>query len=174
MANVLPQRERIAVARRINVRFLFIGACFLAAGAVVALLALIPSLISVRIARASAESSVPAASPEDVNDDQAAANNAQKLIAVLKPLVQATTSPSEVVGKALAQRPAGIAITTITYTGGTPGKLVLSGTSATRDAVNAFRAALEHSGVFDSVSVPVAALVGAQEGEFTVTLSGSF
>ena len=37
-----------------------------------------------------------------------------------------------------------------------------------------YRDALSGSGRFVDVAVPVAALVGTQEGKFTITLSGSF
>ncbi len=155
-------------------RFLFIGSATLAAGACIAILALLPAIVSVRIARASLDAPLQESAHGNASADQAAAARAQALIGALRPIAQATSSPTDVISFALAQKPAGISITNITYTGGDKSEIVLSGMSGAREAVNTFRDALEKTGRFSSVVVPVAALVGTQDGRFTVTLSGSF
>ena len=173
MANVLPQPEKILVQSRTRSRYLFVTSIGIATSALVAILAILPAFMSVRIARASLESSVREAQGT-VKEEQTAALRTQNLIASLSPLLQATSSPTDALSLALAQKPAGISITTITYTGGAKGTLVLSGTSNNRDSVNAFRDALEKTQRFSNIAIPVAALVGTQEGRFTVTLSGVF
>lgn len=157
--------------KKVSARFLLVGALALALSALVAILALVPAYVSVRIARASLESSVQAAAKAQ-GSDQAISAKTQRLITALKPIANATSSPSDTVAKALEQKPAGLSITTITYTGGTKPTAVLTGESTRREAVNAFRDALEKTGAFPKIEVPVAALVGAQDGRFTMTLSG--
>ena len=173
MGNVLPQGEKIIVQSGMRARFLLTGSLVITGAACVAILSILPALISVRIARASLESSVQE-SQGSLKEERAAALRAQNLITALGPLVQATSSPIEALSVVLAQKPVGISLTTITYSGGAKGTLVLSGTSDGRDAVNAFRDALGKTGRFSNVAIPVAALVGTQGGRFTVTLSGVF
>lgn len=149
---------------------MLVGAGVIAAAALVAILAIMPAYISVRIARASVET---ASSPSDgpASADQEAAVRTQKLITSLAPVANATTSPTGALAAALAEKPAGLSITSITYASD-KSTLVLSGTASRREAVSALRDALEATGRFSSVAVPVAALVGAQEGRFTITLTG--
>ena len=157
--------------KRNSARFLLLGSLMFAAAAIVAILAILPAYVSVRIARAAVDSSAQQAAAESMTDDQNAAVRTQGLLTHLAPVVNATTSPSGALTIALAQKPADASITLITYASNAK-SLVLTGTSQRREAVNAFRDALEASGRFSSVAVPVAALVGAQDGRFTVTLSG--
>ncbi len=60
------------------------------------------------------------------------------------------------------------------YQSGEQGQIVIAGTASAREPVNDFRSALMATGLFDGVSVPVAALVGALEGNFSMTLTGKF
>jgi energy-coupling factor transporter transmembrane protein EcfT len=171
MANVIPREGLSKMQKRNTARFLLIGALMIGGAAVIAILAILPAYVSVRVARAALDSTNQGVGTESLGEDQAAAVRTQGLITNLSPIANATTSPVDALMTALAQKPAGISITTFTYTSGTK-TLLLTGTSQQREAVNAFRDALEASGRFGSVAVPVAALVGAQEGRFTVTLGG--
>lgn len=159
--------------RRMSARFLLIGSLMLAASAILAILAILPAYISVSISRATLESSTEAA-VQSPSGDQAAAQRTQSFITLLKPLASATSSPATTLVTALTQKPAGVSITSISFVGGAKQTLILSGVSSRREAVNQFRDALEKTGLFSSVAVPVAALVGTQEGRFTITLTGSF
>ncbi|MEK7509925.1 MAG: hypothetical protein AAB605_04435 [Patescibacteria group bacterium] len=170
MSNVLPLKYRSIEVGRLWTRFLFVGACVLTGGAIVALLALLPALISVRVARTNIHSSD---SARIASEDQSAAKRAQALLSVLNPIASATSSPTDALVVALAPRPADISIETITYTSDRS-SLVLSGVSERREAVSEYRDALEEIGRFSSVAVPVSALVGTQEGKFTITLTGRF
>lgn len=174
MSNVLPQSEKKAAQRRMRARFLFIGSCALGAGACVAILSIMPAIISLKIARAALDASHRDEAQGNPSEDQTAALRAQGLITALLPIANASSSPTAALSIALAQRPAGLSITAITYTGGAKGTLALTGTANRREDVSAFRDGLEKTGRFSKVEVPVAAILGTQEGRFTITLSGTF
>jgi Tfp pilus assembly protein PilN len=169
MANVLPPEEKKRVLREVRSRFVLTFAMTLLIGATVASLCLVPALISVRLAT----NSIPqdAELSQTVRDDQAKHARAFALVSALNPVVLATTTPSASVAAALAAKPAGVSVTGINYS---KGRLLLNGVSRDRQAVNDYREALEADTRFSSVSVPVAALVGTQDGRFTITLSGQF
>jgi Tfp pilus assembly protein PilN len=103
--------------------------------------------------------------------DQADILRAQSLLATLAPLTLATTTPSQVVAEALALRPKGVSVDHITYTSGS---VILDGTAASREGVNAYKKALGADARFTSVSVPLSDLTGAQGGHFSLTLLGNF
>lgn len=169
MANVIPREGLAKIQKRNTARFILIGSLMISAAASIAILAILPAYVSVQIARASVD-----AAAQDtaggLGEEQQAALRTQTLITHLLPIANATSSPTGAVTSALAQKPAGISITTISFTGSKT--ILLTGTSQNREAINAFREALEASEQFSSVAVPVAALVGAQEGRFTITLNG--
>lgn len=166
MANVLPT-ARTVLARRMRARFVIVCGLTLASAAVVAILSLLPTFISISVARAGLASQTQEGAPLE----QAEAARTLALIQTLNTFVS-TTSPSATLEGALALRPQGVSVTSVRYVSGKPASLVLSGTSARREGVNAYRDALVHDGRFGKVSVPVAALVGTQEGRFSITLSG--
>lgn len=170
MANVIPREGLSKIGKRNSARFLFVGACMSAAAAIVAILAIMPAYLSVRVARASVETAAQQ-SGGTATADQEAAVRTQGLITNLTPIANATTSPVGALDVALAEKPAGLSITSITYTSD-KSTIVLTGTASRREAVSALRDALEASKRFSTVAVPVAALVGAQEGRFTITLTG--
>ena len=172
MANVLPPQEKKNRERDVDARFITVGAGVVAAGALIAMLALLPAFISIHIARS-------ALAPEEnraaaSKDDQTKASRAQAMTAALSPLVAATSSPTSALSAALFLRPSGISITSIAYTKGEPSKIILTGTSKSREAINRFRDVLEKDSHFTGIAIPVSALVGTQEGKFTATLTGSF
>lgn len=165
MTNVLPN-SRTAV-RRLRARFAIVLGLTLAACALVALLALLPAFLSISIARAGLSSETGGEAPVE----QAEAARTLALIQTLNAFV-ATSSPSLTLEAALAIRPQGVSVNSVRYSGGASASLVLSGVSSRREGVNQYRDALLADGRFGKVSVPVAALVGTQEGRFSMTLSG--
>jgi Tfp pilus assembly protein PilN len=171
MANVIPREGLSKMQKRNSARFLLLGSFIFATAAVIAILAILPAYVSVRIARAAVDSAMQDSTSAGMGTEQAAAVRTQTLITNLTPIANATSSPTDTLSVALSLRPAGISITTITYTGGSKSSILLTGTSERREAVTAFRDALQASGRFSNVAVPVAALVGTQEGRFTITLS---
>jgi hypothetical protein len=166
MSNVLPTAQKKIEVRRFRLRILAMGAAVIALGGVVASLSLLPALISIRIAESSVTSSVAEASAKE---DQAQAFRAQNIIDATMPLATATTSPMDILFFALAEKPVGVSVTGMTVS---KESIMLSGESGSRVAINMYRDALDASGRFGSVVVPVSALVGTQDGRFTITLSG--
>lgn len=166
MANVLPHARTILL-RRMYARLIIVVGLTLAGMALIAILALLPAYIATSVARAGV-SSVESAS---ASEEQVEAARALALIQTLRQFAT-TTDASSVLLDALARAPEGVAITAIRYNGGDSASFVLSGTSARREGVNRYRDILLADQRFGSVTVPVAALVGTQEGRFSITLSG--
>lgn len=173
MANVIPKEGLLSLRRRMNARLMLVGALVMLIAALLGIIAILPAYISINVSRAALESSTEAET-QSPSEDQAAAKQAQGLITLLTPLAIATSSPATALETALSQKPVGVSITSISFVGGAKRTLMLSGISSRREAVNQFRDALEKTGLFSSVAVPVAALVGTQDGRFTVTLTGTF
>ncbi len=169
MANVLPIEEKKRVLRTLRARFITVTALVLLLGATLAALALSPAILSVRLAQANLPSDETLS--ETARDDQAKHARAFALVGALGPIANSTSSPVGMFTAALAEKPASVHITSINYS---RGRLILSGDGGTRQAMNAYKEALETSGSFTTVEVPVAALVGTQEGRFTITLTGAF
>ena len=168
MSNVLPAEAKKTLDRRARSRAIFVTGLAGLVAAAVAALALAPTFISIAAARASLD----APSADEVTgarDDQAKARRAQALVDALESVL-ATTTPSQSLATALELRPAGITVTAATYQSAQRA-IVLTGEAARRESVSAYRDALEKSGSFAGVDIPVAALAGTQDGRFTVTLS---
>ena len=138
--------------------------------ALVSLIALLPAFISVRIAGAALQKSDSEVAPQ-VREDQKKQGRAIALVNALLPIATATTSPSQAAITAISLKPAGMRINSLSYKKGT---VVVIGIADKREAISAYRDALEKSGQYTSVAVPIAALVGSQEGRFTITLTGAF
>lgn len=169
MANVLPIEEKKRVMRAARSRFVLTASLALLISAAIALASLLPALISVRLAKSAIPEEAPLSG--EARDDQAKHARALALTTAISPIVLATTTPSASVVAALSARPAGVSVTSVSYS---KGRLLITGTSRDRQAVNDYREALETDARFTSVSVPVAALIGTQDGRFTITLGGSF
>ena len=170
MSNVLPPLEKQKLLRRMRKRYTFVGVMVLVGGALLASIALIPSLIAVRSAENALAAEIHELSPQ-AKDDQTKQTRAQALLLALGPIAQATTSPSTTLSSALGLRPAGVTVSSISYK---KGEITLTGVAQNREGVSDYRDALQGIGIFKSVTVPVAALVGTQEGRFTMTLTGNF
>lgn len=173
MANVLPTQARKAVLRRLNARFIAVGSLALSLAAMIAILALSPSLVSVYAARG-ALISPPSTDTSTLREDQLASTRTRLMVQLLSPVAASTSSPSGAIAEVIAVQPESISISQMQYSRGSPAKLTLSGVSSRREAVNNYRNALSEIGMFSDISVPVAALVGTQEGRFTMTLTGDF
>lgn len=169
MANVLPTEEKKRVLRDVRSRFVLTAACVLLTGALIATACLSPAVISVMLAINGLPQEEQLS--DTTRDDQIKQARAVALVAALNPIISATTTPSSSVIAALSVKPAGVSVTSLSYS---KGRLLLSGVSRDRQAVNDYRELLEADPRFITVAVPVAALVGTQDGRFTITLSGNF
>lgn len=172
MSNVLPPERKRIEQSLVKARFVRTFGWVVFVGALVALIALAPSYISVRMARTALESALSEPeSSEAAKADALTASAAQNILSAVKPVITATSSPSSALSSALRVKPDGISIRGMAYT---KGMLTLSGTGESREIINAYRDALDQDPIFTSVVIPVAALVGAQEGKLTITLRGEF
>ena len=169
MSNVLPEEAKKKLYRSMRMRFVLMLALVLALCALIAAAALAPVFVSIRIAQASVQRAQDTSGVS--HDDQAKVAHAQVYVDALSPMIGATSSPSYILSVAIGLKPTAISITSMSYARGT---IVLNGTSRSREAVSVFRDALQANPRFTTVAVPVAALVGVQEGRFTMTLSGAY
>lgn len=173
MTNVLPSGDVQEVLRAAQARFFLVGGIAFALAGIGSCLALAPALFMV----AAPEEGVPQ-QPEVAQQEAAhreAVSHTRAMLAELAPLAKERRSFHEALTTALSARPDGVEISSAAYrSSGEQGTIVLTGTAEGREHVNAYRQSLSDSGAFESVSVPVAALVGALAGNFTITLSGTF
>lgn len=156
-------------------RVITVGSMIASATALIAILALTPAFLTSAIPLLS--DSVPTTSDEttvlyEANRKEAARIRAS--LAVLLPFIEDRPSVQKVIARVYELRPGGVDIERVQYKSGASGQIIVTGLSEAREPVNDFRASLVSEGVFSSVSVPVAALVGALDGRFTMTLSGDF
>lgn len=169
MSNLLPNDVRAEAWSRTRARILIGFASVLMVGAILAAGALSPSFLimhGVQVSNSKERADAPA-------DDTQAIIEAQALLSQLS-LVESTSSPATVAAQAVAARPKGVTLSHIVYNSGTPSTLMLVGKASRREDVNAYRAALAADTRFTSVSVPINALVGADNGDFTLTITGTF
>lgn len=168
MTNVLPPTAAQELWSIQRARFVIVGSVVALAAAVLAAVALAPGYVVLRTV------AVPAAGPavsEEMAYDEQAVERARAYLQAMTPIVGATTTPTEMLGTALALRPVGVLIDRISYR---DGSIVLSGSATNRERVDAYQKALVSDSHFTSVAVPVSDLVGNEEGRFSITLSGNF
>ncbi len=171
MANLLPPPQQKIVLGTQRTRFLFVFAAMALGCAGIFYLALLPGFLTLRVGgvKAKSQSIVSATSTE-----LTVLREMKTAISQINPIMRASTTPSAILQDIIEMKPAGIAITAFTYTSGKPGKIVVSGSAQSSDLIQTFRAALASDARFDSVNIPVSALVGASDGGFVMTINGSF
>jgi hypothetical protein len=163
MSNLLPLPRAKHVWAVHRAHFVFVTALVFFALAILGALALLPSYLAV----AFAAPGDPSASAQGEAFDASTLTRSQAIVRTLTSSF-ATTSPSEAIAAALAARTAGTSITHITYTQNTR-EIAIDGTG-TRASISAYRDALSRNPRFGAVSIPVAALVGNEGGNFSITL----
>ncbi|MBI4088320.1 PilN domain-containing protein [Candidatus Kaiserbacteria bacterium] len=167
MSNVIPQETRKIIGTMYRSRFMMAFGLVGIACAALSALALLPSYLALHASGTAVQQPTSARS----ESDREVVARMQVLLAALKPLVSTTTTPTGAVLSALAERPSGVHVTHITYT---PGVITVTGESAIPSAVDTYRRSLTGLPLFESASVPVNDLIGAQGGSFSMTLSGEF
>lgn len=173
MANLLPKDFQKHLRRVERARLMLALGLAVTAAALMLFAALLPASIALYYASrvgSAAESRAPALAQADV----AALQEVRGMVFALKPIVVATTTPTQAILQALSAKPPSVSIDHITYTAGTPGTVLLAGDALSPGALNAYRAALASDTHFSSVTVPVSALIGADNGRFTMTIKGNF
>jgi hypothetical protein len=165
------------VLKVVRARFLLTGALVFSVAAVIAILALTPAFLTTTLPRETL-SSVLSSSQDRVKqeeEDRTVTTRTRALLATLAPFTQKKTPVHTVVARVLELSPDEVSIESISYRAGeSEGELSIVGTAEGREFVNDYRSALVGEGFFTNVSVPVAALVGASEGNFRMTLTGAF
>lgn len=171
MSNVLPQDGQKKIWTMYRSRFVLVTSIMLLALAAFAAAALIPTAVAVISTESAAEMS-----QDDAIENEAALaiDYAQALIQELGPRLSATSSPLETVIFALQARPGGVRVNRINYVAGEEEYRITFLGSAVREDVSAYRDALTRSGRFSGVAVPVGALVGANDGNFSIVMTGQF
>lgn len=172
MSNVLPPQQQKQAWRWHRTRFVLAGALFALGAAALSALALLPSYLALSVAENANAPTVRTSKPNP--EDSAAILKAQTELNALAPFLATTTSPTDAAATALGVRPSAVTIDHLAYTAGSPSTLMLSGSATSRETINTYRQALQSSGRFAHVSVPVGDLVGAASGRFSITLSGTF
>jgi hypothetical protein len=173
MTNLLPADKQNDVRLFYSLRRRTVAASVAIVSAMLSLLALAPSFLLLRVEQPSSQTETVL---QNEKDDTTAISHAQELLAALSPIVAASSSVSEALNAALAlrQKYGSITIDHISYQSGARGTIVLSGAATESRHIDAYRRALSLDPHFTDVSVPIGALIGARNGSFSITLSGSF
>ena len=171
MSNVLLPENQKRVLRMQRTRFLFIFAAVALLCAFLFYVALLPGYFALVVGDVKVKGETASASS---TPPIAALRETMAAITQLHASIGATTTPSEILQVILAAKPAGVSLDTLSYASGKPGKIIVSGNAQRSDLIQTYRAALDSDARFDSVNIPVSALVGSGDGSFTMTLSGTF
>lgn len=176
MTNVLPPEKLQQLRSGVRAKFVMTAALVLAVAAIAGLIALAPAFFVVYFSKikSPAELSTQGDAEMQRRADQEIAARTRALLKEVATLTKKPISPSEAITAAYSLSPKGVTVGGAAYTKGEPGTITLVGVAKSRDEVSAFRDALEGDDRFVTVSVPVAALVGVLEGNFTITLTGKF
>ena len=173
MSNILPQDARLTVRSMYRARFIVADSFVALFVAGLSALALLPSYLAIHAADIQdAATSTSAKTASDA--DRATISSIRTMLGSLSPVLTATTTPSGLISKILSLCPPTILIDHLTYSGGDPGTIVVTGSAATREAINGDRQALSAEPLFKAVSVPVGDLTGAPGARFSLTLTGAF
>lgn len=173
MANVLPKKSLRAMRRFHRDHFILVGSSVAFVCGLIAFLSLLPAYVIERFERSVATDSAEVVSlPQStVRDDLV---RAQVLAKELQPFASSTVSALPFLEEVLTARPSGVKITMMSFSRGESGTIVVSGTAPSRDEISAYRTVLASGARFQSVSVPIGALAGSEDGRFSITLTGNF
>ena len=175
MANLLPLEALASVRRSHIARFILVGSLTAIICGGIALLTLVPLYVIVRVdevteGAGTGDRSITALGETDQED----IIHAQKLVWELRPIIAATSSVMSILDAVLTARPNGVIVLSVSYVRGEPGTIVLRGQASSRDAINAYRTSVAKDLRFKNVSVPINDLTSAEDGHFTMTLTGTF
>lgn len=171
MTNLLPEKARSHLMRSYAYRFLSLASFALAALGMLFALSLVPAYMALHAERTalSEEVLVPVAMTDEERVDRTEGARMKATLGGLQIVTSATSSIASAAQTALSLKPAGIFIDRIAFS--THTGLVLAGRSSGREAIQDFRSVLASDSRFAAVSVPVASLLGSEEGRFTMTLT---
>lgn len=174
MANLLPQEFSEKRSRASLARVLHLVGFTLLAPAAALLILYIPELLPSGEVVVK-EEGIPESVVQKVTKEL---KESQQLVLALTPTVHQTHSVQDVLSAIRTSTPPGIIVTSYTYAAPTAkagkGTLLLTGSTKSRSDIAAFRVALVRTNMFDTVSLPVDALVDVNAQLFTMTLTGAF
>jgi len=173
MANLLPPRAFKDVQGFYRSRFVFTGALVAIVCGVIALLALLPVYAMVR--NPQTEPNPQAASqllPESSDREDLA--RTRLILKELQPIASSTVSVLSILEEIFVARPSGTIVSSVSFTRGEDGEIVIRGTSPSRDDINEYRETLAKNPRFTGVTVPIGVLAGTVGSRFTLTLKGTF
>ena len=179
MVNVLPEETLRAVRGGFRDRLLLVGALVFLGLALLSCLALLPAYIALRIEQDIVPgnvttSAMPDQSPQS-KAERADIMRSEGLVKSITPYVAATSSPTQTLITVLSMRPRGVQIDHVHMSSPVGGRAItIEGVAPGRDEINQYREALAKNPGFRSVSVPVGALVAADGGKFSITITGTF
>ena len=171
MMNLLPEPAQKKVLSDYRAHHILAGSLLLLGSAFLSVLAFLPSYAALFVTRP--QEVVGAGTVSQNQTDLNDVMRAQLLVSQLGPVLSATSTASRAIRAALEARPKRVHVDHISYTK-SPFNLMVVGAADGRDDINSFREAVVAEGKFSTVSIPVGALLGAQGGRFTMTLSGGF
>lgn len=179
MSNVLTGEAQKRARRYFKAHFILTGSLILIVGALLVFFAFTPAFLRLHQLKGSflidgqASTTVSAL---DVEQSRIEVLRAQALLEQFKTSSAYTRPTIAALEKALQARPSGVSIREIQYTVEVSGEstLILRGIASERVQINDYRNALSREDVFAEVSVPVGAFAEAEEGRFSITLTGTF
>jgi len=179
MSNLLPREKSEMEWNRFQYRALLILALVLLGSATFSFFTLLPAHIAMQVERSAAErpdtdqTKVLSPAENQVRIERQEVIRSRTLLNTITPIISSTSSPTESINTALSLRTNGIRVDRIAFVAGVDGGITLSGLSLGRENINQYKDALIKSARFKGVSVPVGALVGSEDGRFTITLTGA-
>jgi len=171
MANLLPALYARTIWRFYMARLILATALIFIIGAMLAALSLVPAYWTLRTSEKAAPMAPGSIDQTTQQTDRVTLISATSYTTALLAIVSASTTPSAALTEILNVKPQAIGIDRIAYT---QGSIVIGGSALTPSTLEQFRSTLAANPLFKQVSVPVSALVGADQGRFTLTLTGAF
>ena len=176
MANVLPLDVRKQVWRAFRARFVLVGSLAALAGAFFTFLALLPGMTGLYLQNLVSEdtSTVSLPASGDANN-RIEILRAQSLVTQFSTIISSTTPAFDAFLAALQARPQGALIREIRYTKeGERSSIIVYGSAKDRTSISLYRDALAKDTRFQNILIPASALAGAEEGRYSITLTGKF
>lgn len=170
MANLLPQQYQKRERRRLRARYLAATSLVSLGVAFIAFLALLPGFFEI-VLDSAGRTQVPSLQKVSA-EDTAKVIEMQLLVARLAPLYGATSTPTDLIAAALADKPAGISVEHIGYSAPqVERQILIEGSAKSPRLIDSYRASLANDPHFIGASVPLGALIGDGTGSFSITVT---
>jgi hypothetical protein len=171
MFNLLPEQQKKNLDKEYRLRKYYIIGCFAASTMLAALIFLLPSYISAKIA-------LNAATTEQSDLQKTVGAQADVSVSALHELktetdalATATSTPlSSLIRSVIADATANVHIKEMVYEAQPSPSIVLSGVAGTRDELLAFSNSLNKDTAFSSANLPVDDLAADKNSSFSITL----